>query len=200
MASGGAAQKNVPAVCHLRRDASRQGAAIPGRPSSWCEPEAAALLMDALRNEFWARCTVASGLLAKLKGPFERIPRHHTLRQVLRSARFRDCCHNWLQPSASPGAGALSGRPMIRRPIEANFYVNVSEGAVDVIFAPTQSRYTYGRLDQADLGLLSPKPVVCAGRKNGTASYEPEEVQAMAHRVALATARRLKRSVPRQLG
>ena len=86
---------------------------------------------------------------------------------------------------------------MIRHPIEANFYVNVSEGAFDVIFAPTRSRYTYGRLDQADLGLLSPKPVVCASRKDGTGGYEPEEVQAMAHRVALATARRLKRSVPR---
>ena len=86
---------------------------------------------------------------------------------------------------------------MIRHPIEANFYVKVSEGAVDVIFAPTRSRYTYGRLDQADLGLLSPKPVVRASRKHGTGGYEPEEVQAMAHRVALATARRLKRSVPR---
>jgi hypothetical protein len=121
------------------------------------------------------------------------------VRPVLRSARFRDCYHNGLQPSASPGAEALSGRTMIRHPIEANFYVNVSEGVVDVIFAPTRSRYTYSRLEQADLDLLSPKPVVCAGRKDSTGGYEPEEVEAMAYRVALATARRLRRSVPRQL-
>jgi hypothetical protein len=88
---------------------------------------------------------------------------------------------------------------MIRHPIEANFYVNVSEGAVDVIFAPTRSRYTYSRLAEADLGLLSPKAVVCASRKDDTGHYEPEEVQAMAYRVALATARRLRRSVPRQV-
>src|SRR5450631_3344461 len=35
---------------------------------------------------------------------------------------------------------------MIRHPIESNFYVDVSEAAVDVTFAPTQSRYTYRRL------------------------------------------------------
>ena len=88
---------------------------------------------------------------------------------------------------------------MIRHPIEANFYVKVSEGAVDVIFAPTRSRYTYSRLAEADLGLLSPKPVVSASRKDATGHYEPEEVQAMAYSVALATARRLRRSVTRQV-
>ena len=45
----------------------------------------------------------ASGLLTKLKGPPERMLRHHALRQVLRSKRFRDYCHNWLQPSAPLG-------------------------------------------------------------------------------------------------
>jgi hypothetical protein len=35
---------------------------------------------------------------------------------------------------------------MIRRSIESNFYVDVSETAVEVIFAPTQSRFTYNRL------------------------------------------------------
>jgi len=87
---------------------------------------------------------------------------------------------------------------MIRHPIEANFYVNVSEGAVDVIFAPTRSRYSYSRPLEADLGLLSPSPLVHAGRKEDTGVYQPEEVQAMAYRVALATVRRLRRSAPRE--
>ena len=140
----------------------------------------------------------ASGLLTKLKGPPERMLRHRALCQVLRSKRFRDSTTG-SSPQIPWGAGALSGRTMIRHPIEANFYVNVSEGAVDVIFAPTRSRYTYSRLAEADLGPLSPKPVVSASRKDGTGHYEPEEVQAMAYRVALATARRLRRSVPRQV-
>ena len=46
---------------------------------------------------------------------------------------------------------------MIRRPIESNFYVNVSEVAVDVIFAPTQSQLTYSRLIEVDHGVLSPR-------------------------------------------
>jgi hypothetical protein len=85
--------------------------------------------------------------------------------------------------------------PMIRHPIESNFYVNVSEAEVEVTFAPTRSRYTYGRLVEADLGLLSPSPHVRhAGRNGDTGDYEPGEVQAMAYRVALATARRLRKS------
>jgi hypothetical protein len=83
---------------------------------------------------------------------------------------------------------------MIKHPIESNFYVNVSEDAVEVIFAPTRSRYTYSRLLEADLGLLSPNPPVQVGRSVDTGGYAAEEVQAMAHRVALATVRRLRRS------
>jgi hypothetical protein len=84
---------------------------------------------------------------------------------------------------------------MIRHPIESNFYVNVSEADVEVTFAPTRSRYTYSRLVEADLGLLSPNPLVLhAGRNGDTGDYEPQEVQAMAYRVALATARRLRKS------
>ena len=85
---------------------------------------------------------------------------------------------------------------MIRHPIESNFYVNVSEAEVEVTFAPTRSRYTYSRLVEADLGLLSPSPLVRhAGRNGDTGDYEPGEVQAMAYRVALATARRLRKSI-----
>jgi hypothetical protein len=86
---------------------------------------------------------------------------------------------------------------MIKHPIEANFYINISGDAVEVIFAPTRSRYTYSRLVEADLDFLSPSPPVHAGRSADTGGYVAEEVQAMAYRVALATARRLKRSAPR---
>jgi hypothetical protein len=87
---------------------------------------------------------------------------------------------------------------MVRHPIEANFYVNVSDADVEVIFAPTQSRYNYSRLVEAGTGLLAPTPVVRhAGRRGDTGDYEATEVQAMAYRVALATMRRLNRSAPR---
>jgi hypothetical protein len=86
---------------------------------------------------------------------------------------------------------------MTKHPIEANFYTNVSGDAVEVTFAPTRSRYTYSRLVESDLGLLSPSPLAHAGRSADTGGYVPEEVQAMAYRVALATARRLRRSAPR---
>ena len=85
---------------------------------------------------------------------------------------------------------------MIRHPIESNFYANVSEATVEVIFAPTRTRYTYDRLvgrKETD-GLLSPNPIVRHGGRSDSGGYEPEEVQAMAYRVALATARRLRRS------
>ena len=86
---------------------------------------------------------------------------------------------------------------MVRHPIESNFYVNISDSDVEVIFAPTRSRYNYSRLE-ASLDLLSPTAVVRhTGRTGDTGDYEPEEVQAMAYRVALATMRRLKRSGPR---
>jgi hypothetical protein len=101
-----------------------------------------------------------------------------------------------LKSSCGPKMPASSETtPMIRHPIESNFYVDVSEADVEVIFAPTRSRYTYSRLVEADLGLLSPSPLVRhAGRNGDTGDYEPQEVQAMAYRVALATARRLRRS------
>jgi hypothetical protein len=119
--------------------------------------------------------------------------------------RLARLAQRWPQPpDHMPGLSrgvrpAISRREanaeMIRHPIESNFYVNVSEAAVEVIFAPTRSRYTYSRLVQADLGLLSPDPQVHTGRSADTGGYAPEEVQAMAYRVALATVRRLRRIV-----
>jgi hypothetical protein len=87
---------------------------------------------------------------------------------------------------------------MTRHPIESNFYVNIFEAAVEVIFAPTRSRYTYTRLvnPKGTTSFLAPSPVVQLAVRSDSGGYEPEEVQAMAYRVALATARRLKRSAP----
>jgi hypothetical protein len=86
---------------------------------------------------------------------------------------------------------------MVSHPVEANFYVQVSDAEVEVTFAHTRSRYIYSRLvDTVDL--LSPNPVVRhAGRRCDIGDYEPAEVQAMAHRVALATMRRLMGSSTR---
>jgi hypothetical protein len=90
---------------------------------------------------------------------------------------------------------------MIRHPIESNFYVNISEAAVEVIFAPTRSRYIYSRLvnPKETTSFLAPSPVVQHAGGSDSGGYELQEVQAMAYRVALATARRLRRSAPREL-
>jgi hypothetical protein len=86
---------------------------------------------------------------------------------------------------------------MVGHPIEANFYVHVTDAEVEVIFAPTLSRYIYSRLLDA-IDLLSPNPVVRhPRRRRDIGSYEPTEVQAMAYRVGLATIRRLMQSSAR---
>jgi hypothetical protein len=76
---------------------------------------------------------------------------------------------------------------MIRHPIESNFYVNVSETAVEVIFAPTRSRYTYRRLvDHEELtSLLASSPIVEHPGGSECVGYAPGEVRAMAYREAL---------------
>jgi hypothetical protein len=110
-------------------------------------------------------------------------------RAIIKAERFAS------ENDFSAACCLLGTTSMIRHPIESNFYVNVSEADVEVTFAPTRSRYTYSRLVEADLGLLSPNPLVRhAGRNGDTGDYEPQEVQAMAYRVALATARRLRKS------
>jgi hypothetical protein len=87
---------------------------------------------------------------------------------------------------------------MTRHPIEFNFYVEVSEAAIEVVFAPTRIRYTYSRLGGHEpiANLLSPHPMIRHPQFD-TGDYPPGEVQAMAYRVALATARRLRQSAKR---
>jgi hypothetical protein len=79
--------------------------------------------------------------------------------------------------------------------IEAHFYVNISETELELIFAPTRSRYTYAL--QVEPELLSPDPRVQHIRTDGTGIYNPGEVQAMSYRVASAVARRLRKSANR---
>jgi hypothetical protein len=100
-------------------------------------------------------------------------------------------------PRSAGCAGARGRNEVIRHPIESNFYIDVSETAVEVIFAPTRSRYTYNRLvdHKETFNLRSPNPLVRhAGSTGDTGDYPPEEVQAMTYRVALAALRRLRRS------
>jgi hypothetical protein len=84
---------------------------------------------------------------------------------------------------------------MIRHPTESDFEVNASEDAIEVIFKPTSTHFTYTRfVDQKDIvefGPLSPDPRVRhAGRSGDTGAYRSPEVRAMAFRLALEAARR----------
>jgi hypothetical protein len=83
---------------------------------------------------------------------------------------------------------------MARHPIESNFYASVSDAEIEVTFAPTRSIYIFSRSAKDDGDAISPNPSVYrAGKKGDTGEYAPAEVQIMAHRVALATIKRLHR-------
>jgi hypothetical protein len=80
---------------------------------------------------------------------------------------------------------------MAKHPVESEFEVIPSDGAVEVIFIPTSSRYTFSRLsnrrDIAEFGLLSPDPRI---RHSSTSNYTASEVRYMAFRLASEAARR----------
>jgi hypothetical protein len=83
----------------------------------------------------------------------------------------------------------------MKQPAESDFEVEVSEAAVEVIFKPTSSHYTFSRfVDRRDIlefGPLSPDPRIRhAGPSGGTGNYLPPEVGAMAFRLASEAARR----------
>jgi hypothetical protein len=81
---------------------------------------------------------------------------------------------------------------MAKHPIECNFYASVSDAEIEVTFAPTRSIYIFSRLAMERGDPISPHPSVHhAGKRGDTGEYEPAEVQIMAHRVALATIKRL---------
>jgi hypothetical protein len=81
---------------------------------------------------------------------------------------------------------------MARHPIESNFYASVSDAEIEVTFAPTRSIYIFSRSAKDDGDAISSNPSVYhSGKKGDTGEYAPAEVQIMAHRVALATIKRL---------
>jgi hypothetical protein len=84
---------------------------------------------------------------------------------------------------------------MIKRPTEFDFDVKTSEAAIEVIFIPTSSHFTYTRFvehkDIVEFGPLSPDPQVRhAGRSGNTGAYRSPEIRAMAFRLACEAARR----------
>ena len=80
---------------------------------------------------------------------------------------------------------------MARHLFESEFEVIPSDGAVEVIFIPTSSSYTFSRLsnrsDIFEFGLLSPDPRI---RHTGSSNCTTPEVRYMAFRLASEAARR----------
>jgi hypothetical protein len=90
-----------------------------------------------------------------------------------------------------PGANAVA----LKHPTKKDFEVRISETAVEVIFKPTNSHYTFNRFanpkDVVEFGPLSPDPRIRhAGRRGDVGNYLAPEVLAMAFRLALETVRR----------
>ena len=77
----------------------------------------------------------------------------------------------------------------MKHPTPSDFIVNVEETNVSVIFKPSDSYYTFGRLadpeDFARHGPLSRSPNVRRAKTGDTGDYPPEEVAQMAHSLAV---------------
>jgi hypothetical protein len=77
----------------------------------------------------------------------------------------------------------------VKQPMEADFDVQVLEGHVEVMFRPTQSRFSFGILadeDIAQFGRLSRSASVRHAKTGDTGDYSSSEVEAMAFRLASA--------------
>jgi hypothetical protein len=74
----------------------------------------------------------------------------------------------------------------MKYPTPSDFIVNVDESSVSVIFKPSDSHYSFGRLadpeDIARYGPLSQSPNV---RTGDTGDYPSDEVAQMAHSLAV---------------
>jgi len=78
----------------------------------------------------------------------------------------------------------------MKHPAPSDFLVEVKEAYVSVIFKPSDSHYSFGRLadpeDIARYGPLSQSPNVREGKKTGdTGTYPLDEVARMAHTLAV---------------
>jgi hypothetical protein len=84
---------------------------------------------------------------------------------------------------------------MLKHPSGFDFEVKTSEAAVEIIFKPTSSHYTFDRFidhkDIVEFGPLSPDPRIRhTGPSGNTGAYLAPEVLAMAFRLASEAARR----------
>jgi hypothetical protein len=84
---------------------------------------------------------------------------------------------------------------VVKHPVESDFEIIPSDGAVEVIFIPTSCHYIFSRIgnrhDIAEFGLLSPDPRIRhAERSHTTGNYTAPGVRNMAFRLASAAARR----------
>ena len=77
----------------------------------------------------------------------------------------------------------------MKRPTPSDFIVNVEKSNVTVIFKPSDSYYSFGRLadpeDIARYGPLSQSPNVRHAKTGDTGDYPSEEVAQMAHSLAV---------------
>jgi hypothetical protein len=77
----------------------------------------------------------------------------------------------------------------MKHPTPSDFTVDVSEAHVSVVFKPSESHYSFGRLadpdDIARYGPLSRSPSVRHGATGDTGDYPPDEVEALAHTLAV---------------
>jgi len=77
----------------------------------------------------------------------------------------------------------------MKHPTPSDFLVEVKEAYVSVIFKPSDSHYSFGRLadpeDIARYGPLSQSPNVREGKTGDTVIYPSDEVARMAHTLAV---------------
>jgi hypothetical protein len=77
----------------------------------------------------------------------------------------------------------------MKHPTPSDFTVDVQESHVNVIFNPSDSHYSFGRLadpkDIARHGPLSPIPNARHTKTGDTGDYPSEEVAQMAHSLAV---------------
>jgi hypothetical protein len=77
----------------------------------------------------------------------------------------------------------------MKHPTPSDFIVDVQESHVSVLFKPSDSHYSFGRLadpeDIARYGPLLQSPNVRHGNTGDTGDYPPDEVAQMAHSLAV---------------
>jgi hypothetical protein len=76
----------------------------------------------------------------------------------------------------------------MKHPTPSDFIVDVQESHVSVLFKPSDSHYSFGRLaDPEDIARFGPlsSPNVRHGNTGDTGDYPPDEVAQIAHSLAV---------------